>query len=103
MERRNCGKNSLNAVEKGYESRETVVSRILSKKPDDPVAMYYLGAMLTQAQNMDEKRMGLSWIANALECRIDRFLEIPEWLANTVKPYRNVEAGCQSAMKIGKN
>ncbi|HEY9081014.1 hypothetical protein [Magnetovibrio sp.] len=90
-------------AEKRYDSLETVVSRILSKKPDDPVAMYYLGAMLTQAQDMDEKRTGLSWIANAMDCGVDRFMEIPEWLANTVQPYRNLQTGCKSAMKVGKN
>jgi len=82
-------------IGKQFEALEMNVKRILSKKSDDPVAMYFLGAMHSQAEDIGVKRAGLSLIANALDCGIDRFMEIPEWLVNSVQAYRRPQAGCR--------
>jgi len=51
--------------------------------------------MHSQAEDIGVKRAGLSLIANALDCGIDRFMEIPEWLVNSVQAYRRPQAGCR--------
>lgn len=77
-----------------YEEIEAMVSKIQLNKPDDPVGLYYLGAVQSQSQDIKVRQRGLLAIAKAMDCGIDRFMEIPKWLAELVSTYRSKRLGC---------
>jgi len=76
------------------------VRRIQAKKPDDPIAMYYLGAIQSQSTDARIKQSGLSSIAAALDCGIERFVEIPDWLVDSVQSYRDEHQVCSVKARV---
>jgi len=81
-------------VAKQHEILNLSVQRIRTKKPDDPVAMYYLGAIKSQSRDANEKQAGLTLIAAALDCGIERFMDVPDDLVNSLQAYRSTPPAC---------
>ncbi|MGY9107356.1 MAG: hypothetical protein ACKVG0_12675, partial [Alphaproteobacteria bacterium] len=58
---------------------------ILRKNSDDPVALFYAGAVLSTLEQESAKEMGLGFINAALDGGIERIMPVPAWLKTRAK------------------
>ena len=66
-----------------------LAARIRAVRERDPIALYFQGAVLTQLGDPSSKQQGLALIAAALDNGVTMYMQIPQWLSNSVRPYRS--------------
>ena len=77
-----------------FEKLMVHVRRIELKNSNDPIGLYYFGAILSQSPDATTKQKGLMSIAQALDCGAEKFIEIPVWLKQGVQAYRGQRLSC---------